>query len=384
MADNGRLTWINDKRLLSDLIPWPRNPRQVKVEQVKRLQESLTEFGQPETIAIGPGNELYNGHQRLKSWADKFGDIEVDVRVADRALTEKEREKLTIFLHKGAAGEWDFDTLANEFDVDDLLDWGFDDHELDLDLWGVEPEEDPGAQIDRAEELREKWGVETGQLWRLGEHRLICGDATEVITVDTLLQGKKVELVTADPPYGIGLLSERGRVGLSREYEPTVGDEDTQTAKALFEIWRREGELQVWWGANHYGDVLPSTSCWLVWDKDHHGMTYADAELAWTNLDSPVRVFRHAWSGADRDSEKGEERLHPNQKPVALFEWYLSMFTDKDDLVADPCVGVGGGLIACERLGRKCRAVEISPAYCAVAIQRWVDMTGGEPELVSE
>ena len=130
MTDNGQLTWINDKRLLSDLIPWPRNPRQVKVEQVKRLQESLTEFGQPETIAIGPGNELYNGHQRLKSWADKFGDIEVDVRISNRPLTEKEREKLTIFLHKGAAGEWDFDTLANEFEVDDLLDWGFDERDL--------------------------------------------------------------------------------------------------------------------------------------------------------------------------------------------------------------------------------------------------------------
>ena len=130
MTDNGRITWTNDKRKLSDLIPWPRNPRQVKVEQVKRLQESLDEFGQPETIAIGPENELYNGHQRLKSWADKHGDLEVDVRVSSRPLTEKEREKLTVFLHKGAAGEWDFDILANEFEVDDLLDWGFVEAEL--------------------------------------------------------------------------------------------------------------------------------------------------------------------------------------------------------------------------------------------------------------
>ena len=127
-----RITWTNDKRKLSDLIPWPRNPRQVKVEQVKRLQESLDEFGQPETIAIGPENELYNGHQRLKSWADKFGDIDVDVRVSNRSLTEKEREKLTVFLHKGAAGEWDFDILANEFELDDLLDWGFKEYEIGL------------------------------------------------------------------------------------------------------------------------------------------------------------------------------------------------------------------------------------------------------------
>jgi hypothetical protein len=106
------------------------------------LQESLDEFGQPETIAIGPGNEIYNGHQRLKSWADKFGDIDVDVRVANRALTEKEREKLTVFLHKGAAGEWNFDVLANEFEVDDLLDWGFEKAELDIDLWSIDDDDD--------------------------------------------------------------------------------------------------------------------------------------------------------------------------------------------------------------------------------------------------
>ena len=121
-----KITWTNEQRKLSDLIPWPRNPRQIKTDQAKRLVESFDEFGQVETIAIGPGNEVYNGHQRLNVLASKYGkDYLVEVRVASRALTEKEREKLTIFLHKGAAGEWDFDTLANEFELDDLLDWGF-------------------------------------------------------------------------------------------------------------------------------------------------------------------------------------------------------------------------------------------------------------------
>lgn len=124
------ITWTNDRRKLSQLIPWPRNPRQIKGEEVRRLQESLEEFGQVEPICIGPGNELYNGHQRLKSWAARFGDIEVDVRVSSRVLAEKEREKLTVFLHKGAVGGWDFDELANSFEVQDLIDWGFDAKEL--------------------------------------------------------------------------------------------------------------------------------------------------------------------------------------------------------------------------------------------------------------
>lgn len=126
-----KITWTNERRRLSDLIPWPRNPRQIKTDQAKRLVQSFDEFGQVEPIAVGPGNEVYNGHQRLNVLAQKYGkDYEIEVRVASRALEEKEREKLTVFLHKGAAGEWNFDTLANEFELDELTQWGFTEIEL--------------------------------------------------------------------------------------------------------------------------------------------------------------------------------------------------------------------------------------------------------------
>jgi plasmid stability protein len=125
------ITWTNEKRKLSQLIPWERNPRQIKVDQADRLAESFDEFGQVETIAIGPRNEIYNGHQRLNVLAARHGkDYEVEVRVASRALTEKEREKLTVLLHKGAVGGWDFDSLANTFEFSDLIDWGFEEDEL--------------------------------------------------------------------------------------------------------------------------------------------------------------------------------------------------------------------------------------------------------------
>ena len=127
-----RITWSNGKRKLSQLVPWPRNPRQINKDQAKRLADSFDKFGQVETIAIGPDNEVYNGHQRLNVLAQSYGqDYEVEVRVSSRALTEKEREKLTVYLHKGAAGEWDFDTLS-EWDVPDLLEWGFKDYELGI------------------------------------------------------------------------------------------------------------------------------------------------------------------------------------------------------------------------------------------------------------
>ena len=124
MANKGeKITWSNQRRKLSELIPWERNPRQITDKQAERLVDSFEQFGQVEIIAIGPENQIYNGHQRLKVLSQKYGaDYEVDVRVASRALTEKEREKLTVYLHKGAAGDWDFDLLANEFELDDLLD----------------------------------------------------------------------------------------------------------------------------------------------------------------------------------------------------------------------------------------------------------------------
>ena len=130
MAD---ITWTNETRKLSDLVPWPRNPRQIRQDQAKRLNESLDDFGQVDVIAIGPGGEVYNGHQRLNVWAEQHGpDFEVAVRVASRELSEKERERLTVLLHKGAAGEWDFDTLANEFELDELLEWGFSEWDLQI------------------------------------------------------------------------------------------------------------------------------------------------------------------------------------------------------------------------------------------------------------
>lgn len=126
-----KITWTPERRKLGDLIPWERNPRQIKRDQAKRLEDSFESFGQVETVAIGPGNELYNGHQRLAVLVEKYGpEFEIDARVSSRPLTEKEREKLTAYLHKGAVGGWDWDMLANNFEVDELLEWGFSEEDL--------------------------------------------------------------------------------------------------------------------------------------------------------------------------------------------------------------------------------------------------------------
>jgi len=123
------LTWTNDKRRLGELMPWPQNPRQIRKEDADRLADSLDQFGQVQTIAIDPDGEIVDGHQRQNVWAalDRYGrDYEVDVRVASRKLTERERQRLAVYLHQGAVGEWDFDALANwGVEVEELVAWGF-------------------------------------------------------------------------------------------------------------------------------------------------------------------------------------------------------------------------------------------------------------------
>ena len=384
-----KISWSNETRKLSELEPWARNPRQINKRQAERLVESFDQFGQVETIAIGPQNQIYNGHQRLNVLKEKYGDdYEVAVRVASRALTEKEREKLVIFLHKGAAGDWDFDMLANEFELDDLLEWGFEPKELDLDLWAPESPEDVEPQIDKAEELREKWGVESGQLWQLGEHRLICGDCTDKAVVERMMQGEVAGAVVTDPPYGMNLDTDfasihKGHYSTCSGVHGKVIGDDRKFNRAEVAISAKE---EFWWGADYYLESLETGGSWVVWDKTvgkHIGRIGNEFELCYSKKPHKRVVIRHYWVGFNGlENEDTAKREHPTQKPLEVIEVLLKEYVDEQAIIVDPFLGSGTTLIACERLGRKCRAVEISPAYCAVAIQRWVDVTGGTPELV--
>jgi len=162
------VVWANETRRLDELVPWEFNPRQIDDAHLRRLVHSRSTFGQVEPIAIGPGNELYNGHQRLKAWAAEFGpSFVVDVRVASRALTQEERQELTILLHEGAVGKFNLDVLANwpGVDVPQLLDWGMSPFKLGIDVDLLEPETQPqgtelpppGAGLRRCPQCGYEW-----------------------------------------------------------------------------------------------------------------------------------------------------------------------------------------------------------------------------------
>jgi len=385
VENNTKLTWHTEKRRLGDLIEWDKNPRQLKDHDAEHLKKSLDAFGVADPLIINTDNRIIGGHMRrrimLKS-GYKPDDL-VDVRVPERELTEREAEELAIRLNKNT-GDWDFDALANNFELDDLLEWGFDKQELDLDLWAGEPPEDVEPQIDKAEELREKWGVKLGDLWQLGDHRLICGDCTDKAVVERVMGGEKAELAPVDPPYNVGF-----------DYDGSTVDDNKNVqsyeefSRAWFGLCQSVSIRQIVTpGCNNLASWLRWFDAyhWAPWTKSN-SMTNGKVSRFWCW--EPVLFFGEKW-GRSRSNDIFDFPIgkqegvanHPCPKPLKMWVDLVQNYSEKDAVIFDSFSGSGTTIIACEQTGRKCRAVEISPAYVAVAIQRWVDVTGGTPELV--
>ncbi len=393
------ITWSNSTRKLGDLIPWENNPAFIGKDAAKRLEESLMEFGQVNTIAISPDNEIYDGHQRQIVWgaSKKFGkDYTVDVRVSSRTLTEKERQKLVIFLRKGTIGEFDWEILGNVFDMPDLLEWGFEKDELLGKGFEMGEGEVPEAKIDKAAELQAEYGTVLGQIWQLGKHRLAVGDCTDKATVDALMQGKKAGAVVTDPPYGI---EQPGIPHDTPEEQAKLyaGCLSVMPAKdTVFLVFQSSRLFPTWLdairAAGHKFERMltmykpnDQTYPWRGW------LLKSEAILA-SSVGKPewleVHPFQHdvysvnitgreIVDGGTKDNHG--PMWHGSIKPLAVVQDLVSRV---GGIVYDPFLGSGTTLIAAHRLDRIVRGIEISPAYCAVSIKRWEDLTGEKAILL--
>ena len=407
------IIWHNEKRAIRELIPYEANPRQITDKQAKDLKASLAKFGIADPLIINTDNMIIGGHQRKKILETLLGydpDYQIDVRVPDRELSIDEARELNVRLNKNVA-DWDFDILANNFELDDLLDWGFDKGELDLDLWAEDAPEDVEPQIDKAEELRVKWGVESGQLWQLGEHRLVCGDCTDKAVVERVMGGERADMVFTDPPYNVAYQDNESIESLkarNRRTDGLVVSNDSMTDDEFDEfLVAFLDELPLIEGGAFYLCAPPGRpetqfrnalecvsgltlrEC-IVWVKDvfvfgrqdyhwrHESILYG-----WKDGAAHYFVDDHTQDTVWEIDRPRVSKGHPTMKPVELPEKAIRNSSRDGAVVFDGFLGSGTTLIACERLGRKCRAVEISPAYVAVAIQRWVDVTGGEPVMLS-
>ena len=357
----------------------PNNPRQIKDDKFKNLIKSIKDF--PEMLNIRPivVNEdmvILGGNMRFRA-CKEAGLKEVPVIVANNLTEDQQRE----FLIKDnvSGGEWDWDLLANEWEVEQLEEWGLD-IPVDFKAEELEAEED---DYEMPSEINTD--IVIGDLFEIGEHRLLCGDSTDSDQVAKLMNGQKADMVFTDPPYGIKVVGKNGKVGgdnLAKNgvYSEIIGDETTDTAKDFYYTCQALGfENYIIWGGNYFTDFLEPKPCWIIWDKrgDMNSNNFADGEMAWTSFDSPVRIKKQIWSGMIKEGESGK-RVHPTQKPIQLCADLIQDYT-KGQNVFDGFGGSGSTMVASHQIKKKCFMIEMSPDYCQVIIDRMKKL---DPSLV--
>jgi DNA modification methylase len=376
---------------LSDLKPAPYNPRQSNAEQEKQLKSSLEKFGVVEPIIFNKQTGfIVGGHFRIRE-LKKLGYKEIECVIVD--LNEADEKELNIRLNANT-GSWDWDELANNWDSELLSDWG-------LEIPGFEP------TILEAEEddfEAPEGGIETdivlGDLFEIGEHRLLCGDSTDSDAVAKLMNGEKADMVFTDPPYGISVVSNNkvrgdklptfgGAVGGgggatkkgknkivdAKIYSEIIGDDTTDTAKEFYQTCISLGmENFIIWGGNYFTDFLPVSACWIIWDKENSG-NFADVEIAWTSFNKGSKLYKWLWNGMSRKGSReveGKTRVHPTQKPVGLFGDIFNDFQFK--ICFDGFLGSGSTMVAAHQLKRKCYGMELDPKYCQVIVERMLKL----------
>lgn len=345
---------------LSGIKQNPTNPRIIKDDKFQKLVTSIKEFPEmleARPIVVNPDMIVLGGNMRLKA-AKAAGLTEAPVYVA---TWEESKAKEFIVKDNVGFGEWDWDILANEWDATELDEWG-------LDVWQPEEEEEVAGLTDPDEvpEAPEEPKTKLGDLYILGEHRVMCGDSTKAEDVKKLMNGENADALITDPPYGIN--ANKQTLGSGKKQFERGGDWDKTRPEitALLDL----ASTQIIWGGNYFSDVLSPTNDWLCWHKKNDGLSFSEFELAWTNLGKNCRLISHHWSG--------ETKLHPTMKPVAVMEWCIDM---TEGTIIDPFLGSGTTLIAAEKTGRKCYGMELDPKYCDVIVKRWEDFTGKKAEL---
>jgi 16S rRNA G966 N2-methylase RsmD len=358
-----------------EISPSKYNPRTISDESMGRLTKSLAEFGniQPITWNARTGN-VVGGHQRLKVY-QAMGKTEVEVWAVD--LSEQKEKAANIALNK-LSGEFDMPMLK---DILEEIDTG----DLDMEVTGfamdeiaemmesvhpIEEDEVPEVPVDAITKL--------GDLWLLGEHRVLCGDSTKAEDVARLMNGEKVNCLITDPPYGIDW---QGSNASTVQWQGIAND----TGKLNLSPILRAYEIVVAFGANCYPHQLPHRGRWICWDKrvneNADRMLGSPFELAWTSNTSGFdRIYRIMHGGVVNDDGHNARRVHPTQKPIRLMASIIKDYADGGDIV-DLFSGSGTTLVAAEQLGRKCYGMEISPNYCDVIVKRWENLTNKKATL---
>ena len=398
---------------IKDLKQDKRNYRKHNQQNLDLIKKSVSEVGLGRSVVIDNENEIVCGNG-LVSTLDKNTPIKlietdgselVVVKRTDLKTDDEKRKQLAIMDNSTSdSSEFDLDSLQADFDVEQLQDWG-----LDVEFESLEEQEIIEDEV--PEEVETK--CKLGDIWQLGNNRLMCGDSTSITDVEKLMNGEKADMVFTDPPYGMNLdtdyskmngsqknieFKRQNNVVGSKKYEQGKIDDFTpEMLTMIFTCFDNVKEIFLW-GADYFAELLPNKNdgSWIVWDKRANGndnigqdlssdKIYGSCfELCWSKQKHKRDIARIKWAGVfGTEKEFDHKRHHPTQKPTALVQWFLDRYSKENQSIVDLFGGSGSTLIACEQLNRKCYMMELDPKYCDVILQRWENLTGKKAELLN-
>lgn len=384
------ITWTERKVAVSALVPYERNPRRISPASRARLKASIQEMGYHQRIVAQPDLRVIGGHQRIDVLKE-LGITEIIVLIPNRELSQKEFSRLLI-QDNLPFGEFDFDVLTNDFKLDELKNWGMPDE------WARKFKS--SFDDEKAEEippLQQRNIISApGNVWLLGEHRVMCGDSTHATDVAFLLGTSKPNLMVTDPPYGVeydaefrnGIKRADGSIVGARAIGKVENDDrhDWREAWALF-----PGNVAYVWHASYFTGMVQSsleacdfeTRASIIWAKQH--MAIGRGHYHWQHEPCWYMVRKGSkgeWQG-DRtqttlwkiDKPHKSETGHSTQKPIECMRRPMLNNSAIGDAVYDPFLGSGTTIIAAEQSGRVCFGMEISPEYVDLICRRYTQFT---------
>lgn len=396
VLNSGQLQWL------------PANPRQWRQEDINKTKKSLQTdpdfLEEHPLLVVQHGKKLVVFAGNLRTTAAK--ELKWETIEAVLYTPETEEDKTTILrrslLDNGQFGSWDYDALANEWHEFQLTDFG-------IPAWdAAKDEEESPQQVEEDDFNEETDAVETrckaGDIWQLGEHRLMCGDSTKTEDIQNLTGGAKIDMCLTDPPYGMfldtdfstihGSLKCIGRKNRTKgnKYGKVIGDNEDfkpELIQTIFDNFPNIKEMFLF-GADYFAELLPDKNkgSWLCWDKRKESQADAigsEFELIWSKNKHKRRMLRHDWFGflSSENQKDARNRVHPTQKPVTLLVDILTQWGQETESVVDLYGGSGSILIACEQMQKRCFTMEIDPHYCDVIIARWEKLTGQQAKKIN-
>ena len=397
--------WPADKitrRKVDDLIPYARNARTHSDEQVAQIAASIKEWGWTTPVLIDEGGEIIAGHGRVMA-ARKLGIEEIPTMTATGWTKAQKRAYVLADNQLPQNAGWDMDLLKVE--AMDLDGEGF-----DMSLLGFDDDFMASLLVEETEGLTDEDAVPdvpenpvtvSGDVWLLGDHRLMCGDSTSIDAVEKLMDGVLADLLLTDPPYEVtptskthyenpgmitgGWMGKDYPVNHGKMFEVPPFDD---WMPLTFAVCNMDADCYIMSNDRNLSDIIAAAerACWryhniLTWQKPNgipNRWYFKDLEFTFYGFKGNARTINTPSSKQSFAAGHAKDKQHMSQKPVELFEHYICNSTDPGGVVYEPFGGSGTALIAAEKNGRVARLMELDPKYCDVIIKRWQDFTGKE------